>query len=155
MAKQPTVPDDVPAVGSMAPDFELPADNGETVPSAIRASAWCSTSIQRIRPWLAQACGFRDNYRDHRAQCPRPGHQPDGVNSRAVQDQVRPAFPASGGRGSRVAELCGAWGEEQLRKKYMGIIRSHFVIDEDGRIIEAQHKVSPETVQNALATLRL
>ena len=29
-------------------------------------------------------------------------------------------------------------------KTYMGIIRSHFVIDETGRVIDAQVKVSPE-----------
>jgi peroxiredoxin Q/BCP len=41
-------------------------------------------------------------------------------------------------------------------KKYFGIIRSHFVIDEEGKIVEVQHKVSPEdSVTSALANLRL
>ncbi len=39
-------------------------------------------------------------------------------------------------------------------KKYMGIQRSHFVIDEAGRIVDAQIKVKPEeSVSRALATL--
>jgi peroxiredoxin Q/BCP len=39
-------------------------------------------------------------------------------------------------------------------KKYMGIIRSAFVIDEEGRISEAFYKVSPkDTVPKALQAL--
>jgi peroxiredoxin Q/BCP len=40
-------------------------------------------------------------------------------------------------------------------RKYMGIIRSAFLIDEEGRIQDAWYKVSPgDTVPNALAALR-
>ena len=28
-------------------------------------------------------------------------------------------------------------------RKYMGILRSHFVIDEQGKVIDAQYKVKP------------
>jgi peroxiredoxin Q/BCP len=36
------------------------------------------------------------------------------------------------------------------------VIRSHFVVDEEGRIVDAQYKVSPEnSVNQALETLRL
>ena len=39
-------------------------------------------------------------------------------------------------------------------KKYMGIERSHFVIDENGKIVDAQVKVKPEdSVERAIATL--
>jgi peroxiredoxin Q/BCP len=44
-----------------------------------------------------------------------------------------------------VAEKYGVWGEKKLYgKSYMGIIRSHFVLDEKGRILDARVKVSPE-----------
>ena len=44
-----------------------------------------------------------------------------------------------------VAAKYGVWGEKKLYgKSYMGIIRSHFVIDEKGRILDARIKVSPE-----------
>ena len=43
----------------------------------------------------------------------------------------------------QVAELYGAWGEKKnYGKTYMGIIRSHFVIDEEGIIVDAQIKVT-------------
>lgn len=54
-----------------------------------------------------------------------------------------------------VAEQYGVWGEKKMYgKTYMGIIRSHFVIDETGRIIDAQIKVSPtESVRLAVEAL--
>jgi peroxiredoxin Q/BCP len=39
-------------------------------------------------------------------------------------------------------------------KKYMGIIRSHFVVDEAGKIADSQVKVGPaESVERAIAAL--
>jgi peroxiredoxin Q/BCP len=44
-----------------------------------------------------------------------------------------------------VAEEYGVWGEKKMYgRSYMGIIRSHFVIDEEGRIIDARIRVSPK-----------
>ncbi len=44
-----------------------------------------------------------------------------------------------------VAGEYGVWGEKKnYGKTYMGIIRSHFVIDEKGRILDARIKVGPE-----------
>jgi peroxiredoxin Q/BCP len=54
-----------------------------------------------------------------------------------------------------VAEMYGVWGEKKMYgKTYMGIIRSHFIIDAEGRIADAQIKVSPKkSVERALAAL--
>jgi peroxiredoxin Q/BCP len=54
-----------------------------------------------------------------------------------------------------VADMYGVWGEKKMYgKTYMGIIRSHFIIDEEGRVVDAQRKVSPkESVQRAVAAL--
>jgi peroxiredoxin Q/BCP len=44
-----------------------------------------------------------------------------------------------------VAELYGTWGEKKMYgKAYMGMIRSHYVIDEEGRVVDVQIKVSPK-----------
>jgi peroxiredoxin Q/BCP len=44
-----------------------------------------------------------------------------------------------------VAEKYGVWGEKRMYgKSHKGIIRSHFVIDEKGRILDARLGVSPE-----------
>ena len=54
-----------------------------------------------------------------------------------------------------IAEEYGVWGEKKLYgKSYMGIIRSHFVIDENGRILDTRVKVGPEeSVRLAVAAL--
>jgi len=45
-----------------------------------------------------------------------------------------------------VAEAYGVWGEKKLAGvAYQGITRSHFAIDEEGRLIEADLKVKPLT----------
>lgn len=44
-----------------------------------------------------------------------------------------------------VAEAYGAWGEKSMYgKTYEGIIRSSFLIDEGGRVVQAWYKVSPK-----------
>lgn len=55
-----------------------------------------------------------------------------------------------------VAEAYGAWGEKTLYgRKSMGIIRSAFLVDEQGRIAGAWYKVRPEdTVPNVLAAAK-
>jgi len=43
-----------------------------------------------------------------------------------------------------VAEQYGTWGEKKMYgRSYMGMIRSHYVIDESGRVADVQIKVSP------------
>jgi len=55
----------------------------------------------------------------------------------------------------KVAETYGVWGEKKMYgKSFWGIIRSHFVIDEGGRVVDARIKVSPaESVELAVAAL--
>jgi peroxiredoxin Q/BCP len=55
----------------------------------------------------------------------------------------------------KVAEAYGAWGEKKMYgKTSMGIIRSSFLIDEAGKLIQVSHKVKPDaTVPNAMAVL--
>ena len=162
MAKQQTAPDNVPPVGSMAPDFELPADNGETVRlSDLRGKRVVLYFYPKdmTSGCTTQACGFRDNYPEITERNALVlGISPDGVNSH-VEFKTRYDLPFRllADEDHKVAELYGAWGEKSMYgKKYMGIIRSHFVIDEDGRIIEAQHKISPEdSVAGVMTTLGL
>jgi peroxiredoxin Q/BCP len=54
-----------------------------------------------------------------------------------------------------VAETYGVWGEKKMYgKTFMGIIRSHFIVDEEGQVADAQIRVSPrQSVERALAAL--
>jgi len=55
-----------------------------------------------------------------------------------------------------VAEKYGVWGEKvNYGRKYMGINRSAFVIDENGKIAAAFYKVSPkDTVPKVTEALK-
>ena len=56
---------------------------------------------------------------------------------------------------NKVSRAYGAWGEKSMYgKTYEGIIRSSFVIDGQGKIVQASYKVKPlETVPNATEVL--
>ena len=55
----------------------------------------------------------------------------------------------------QVSEHYGVWQQKKLYgKTYFGIMRSHYVIDENGKIMDIQLNVSPaESVSRAVATL--
>lgn len=54
-----------------------------------------------------------------------------------------------------MAEQYGVWGEKSfMGRKYMGVVRSHFVIDAAGRLLDAQVSVGPKaSVAEALKVL--
>jgi peroxiredoxin Q/BCP len=64
-------------------------------------------------------------------------------------------FPLLADTDHAVAEAYGVWGEKTLYgRPYMGIVRSSFLIDEDGKVARAWYKVKPEdTVPKALEAL--
>lgn len=46
---------------------------------------------------------------------------------------------------SEIAKMYGAWGEKSMYgRKYMGLLRSQFLIDEGGRLADVYYKVSPK-----------
>jgi peroxiredoxin Q/BCP len=70
-------------------------------------------------------------------------------------DKYALAFPLLADPDHRVAEAYGAWGEKTLYgKKSMGIIRSSFLIDAVGKIVQAWYGIKPEdTVPKAAKAL--
>ena len=64
-------------------------------------------------------------------------------------------FPLLADTDHAIAEAYGVWGEKMnYGKTYLGIIRSSFLIDEDGRVEQAWYKVSPkDTVPKARKAL--
>lgn len=64
-------------------------------------------------------------------------------------------FPLLSDEGHEVADAFGAWGEKSmLGKKYQGVVRSAFLVGEDGHLLGTFYKVSPgDTVPKARAVL--
>ena len=84
------------------------------------------------------------------------GVSPDGVTShQKFKTKFDLPFTLLVDEDHSIAEAYGAWGEKSYDgKTYMGIIRSHFIIDEQGNVADAQVQVSPtESVERALAAL--
>lgn len=64
-------------------------------------------------------------------------------------------FPLLSDPDHAIADAYGAWGEKSMYgKKYMGIVRSSFLIGKDGAIRRAWYQVGPaDTVRNAIAAI--
>jgi peroxiredoxin Q/BCP len=84
------------------------------------------------------------------------GISPDKPAKQAKFDtKYNLGFPLLADEDHAVATAFDAWGERSMYgKKYMGIIRSAFLIDEDGKVSQAWYNVKPvDTATNLLASL--
>jgi peroxiredoxin Q/BCP len=84
------------------------------------------------------------------------GVSPDGLAShRKFKTKHNLPFTLLVDQDHALAERYGVWAEKSMYgKKYMGVVRSHFVIDEAGRIVDAHVKVSPaDSVKLAIQAL--
>lgn len=106
----------------------------------------------------AQSCALRDAQPDlKKLKATVVGISPDEpADQEKFADKYGFRFPLLADEDHAVAEAWGAWGEKSLYgKKYFGVIRSAFVVDEQGRIAVAFRKVSPkDTVPKVSEALR-
>jgi peroxiredoxin Q/BCP len=134
------------AEGDMAPDFTMPASGGRTV----------SLKAMKGKPFVLyfypkadtpgctkEACAFQE-------ALPQLGHI--GIEVIGVsKDKIKPIekfaekyglkFPLASDD-SGVAEAFGTWVEKSMYgKKYMGLERSTFLIDKDGKVAKVWPKV--------------
>ena len=147
-------------VGDSAPTFELPSETGEKVKlSDFRGKRVVLFFYPKDNTsgCTTQACGFRDNYPViEEKNAVVLGVSPDNEKShRSFKTKYNLPFTLLVDTDHAVADAYGVWGQKSfMGRKFMGIIRSHFIIDEAGRIADAQVKVSPgESVERAMTAL--
>ena len=102
-----------------------------------------------------QACGLRDILGDV-GDTVILGISPDTpAKQKKFDDKYGLGFQLLADEDHAVADAFGVWGEKSnYGKKYMGIIRSAFLVDEKGEIEHAWYKVSPkDTPTNLLKAL--
>lgn len=150
----------MPAVGDMAPDFELQNQRGETVKlSDYRGKKVLLFAYPKAGTsgCTTQACGFRDNFAQiETAEAIVLGLSPDEPAALAKWiDAERLQYDLLSDPEHQVLEAWNAWGEKSMYgKKYMGVIRSHWIIGEDGIMLDEQLKVSPKkSIEKALKFL--
>ncbi len=105
-----------------------------------------------------QSCDLRDHRQDLAGiGADVVGISPDAPDKQLAFDRKYGlGFPLLSDPDHRTAEAWGSWGEKTRGgKTTIGLIRSSFLVDEEGRIEQAWSPVTPEdTVPNALAALR-
>ncbi len=146
--------------GDLAPDFILQDQAGNTIHlSDLKGKKVLLYAYPKADTpgCTKQACSVRDFRKalsDKGIQA--LGFSPDQPG--ALQNFDRKyslSFPLLSDPDHRTAEAYGVWGEKNLYgKKSMGIIRSAFLIDEEGQIVDSWYGVKPEaTVELALAAV--
>ena len=103
-----------------------------------------------------QSCGMRDILGDI-GDTAVLGISPDKPAKQLKFDEKYGlGFPLLADEDHAVAEAFEVWTEKSMYgKKYMGILRSAFLVDEKGKIAEAWYKVSPkDTPANLLKALQ-
>jgi peroxiredoxin Q/BCP len=147
-------------IGDMAPDFETITDTG----AKVKLSDYRGRKVilyfypkDDTPGCTTQSCGFRDSYPIiEEKNAVVLGVSPDGQKSHAkFKSKFDLPFTLLVDEDHTISDAYGTWGEKSLYgKTYLGITRSHFVIDEAGRIADAHVKVSPtDSVEFALKAL--
>jgi peroxiredoxin Q/BCP len=143
----PTMTSSRLAPGDLAPEFTLPTDDGKTL--ALKELRGRKVVLYAYPSAMTpgctkQACDFRDSL----ASLQAAGYQVVGISPdqpaklAKFREHDALTFPLVADVDKSVLTAYGAYGEKQLYGKTVtGVIRSTFVIDEEGRIERAMYNV--------------
>jgi peroxiredoxin Q/BCP len=143
------------------PDFELPDENGK---------------LHKLSDYLGQyvllyfypkddtpgctteACEFRDDYAEYdKAGVVILGVSPDSPKShKKFKEKYNLPFVLLADEDHQVCEIYGVWGKKSMYgKEYYGVLRTTFLIDKEGKLVEIFEKVKPKGhSQQILSTLK-
>ena len=147
--------------GKPAPDFELKSDSGERIKlSDLKGKQVVVYFYPKddTPGCTTQACGIRDVYGEfEREGAVVLGVSPDDEASHVkFKDKYSLPFTLLADEGHQVADDYGVWKQKTFAgRKYMGVERSTFVIDEAGNLKKALLNVKPGThADDVLEVLR-
>ena len=142
--------------GTQAPDFTLPAADGQGVTLSDSAGRW---RVVYFYPragtpgCTTQACGVRDRADEYAAA----GALVYGISADPIaavkrfSDKQELNFTLLADEDHAVCERYGTWQEKQnYGKTYWGIVRSTFIIEPEGVVAHVIPKVSPKTHDDAV-----
>ena len=137
------------SAGIPAPDFELHDDTG----TSRKLSDYRGRNVvlyfypkDDTPGCTTEACNFRDDYSAYeQAGVVILGVSPDNVKSHAkFKKKFQLQFPLLADEGHKVCDLYGVWGPKKLMgKSYEGVLRTTFLVDENGNIMKVFENVRP------------
>src|SRR5512147_4685 len=134
-------------IGDKAPDFKLKSDAGETI--SLKDYKGKKVILyfypkDMTSGCTAEACDFRDNIKKfEKKNTVVIGVSADDTASHVkFKDKYNLPFTLLSDESKKMIKDYGVWQEKSLYgKKYMGIVRTTFVIDEKGKIEKVFDKV--------------
>ena len=136
--------------GDPAPDFAMPASGGRQVSlGALKGSPFLLYFYPKADTpgCTKQACGIQEAL----PQLGRLGLTVVGISPDALPPiekfaaKFGLAFPLASDADHQVAERYGVWVEKSMYgKRYMGMERSSFLVDAEGKVARVWRKVKPE-----------
>ena len=139
-----------PAEGAAAPDFSMPASGGRTVSLAgLKGAPFLLYFYPKADTpgCTKQACGIQEAL----PQLGKLGLTVIGVSPDRLPPIEKFAkkfgldFPLASDEDHAVAGAYGTWVEKSMYgKKYMGMERSSFLVDAQGKVARVWRKVKPE-----------
>ena len=146
--------------GIPAPDFELLDDTG----TPRKLSNYRGRNVvlyfypkDDTPGCTREACNFRDDYSAYeRAGVAVLGVSPDSVESHVkFKKKFQLQFPLLADEGHKVCDLYGVWGPKKfMGRSYEGVLRTTFLVDENGTILRVFENVRPaEHSAELLSTL--
>lgn len=146
------------APGQTAPDFTLVNQDESSHTLSAERGSWVLLYFypkDDTPGCTAEACGMQDVLEKfHRLHCTVCGISADDTEShRKFAKKHGLSFPLLSDTDRKVVEAYGVWREKSfMGKKYMGIVRTSFLIDPQGIITKIYPSVSPE--EHAAEVLR-
>ena len=136
--------------GEKTPHFDLKDQNGQNV----RLSDFAGKKLflyfypkANTSGWATQAENVRDALQELKGKnIAVIGISPDAPETqKKFDDKHNLDFSLLSDPDHKVAEAYGVWGEKKMYgKTFMGIIRSSFLIDENGNVENAWYKIGPK-----------
>lgn len=139
-------------LGNMAPAFTLPNQSGEKV--SLKDYRGKSHVVLYFYPkamtpgCTVQACGLRDSKKKlAKLDAVALGISPDSVKRLAkFEEKESLNFDLLADEDHAIAEKYGVWDLKKfMGREYMGIVRTTFIIDKNGRLAHIMDKVKTKT----------
>lgn len=137
----------MPEAGDQAPEVALPDESGTIHRLADQRGSWTLVYFypeDDTPGCTTEACQFRDLHPVTSAEGLTVwGVSPDGAASHAkFRTKFELPFSLLSDDGHKVAEAYGAWAmKKNYGREYMGIVRSSFLVDGDGKVAHAWPRV--------------